>query len=65
MSKILIVEDDTDILSIIEEKLEMLGFEITACNSHKDLNATIADSRPDIILLDIMLPEKDGLEIAG
>ncbi|SMF05233.1 response regulator [Pseudobacteriovorax antillogorgiicola] len=64
MSRVLIVEDDFDILSIIEERLEMLGFEISSCGSAEGLPEALDRSQPDIILLDIKLPGKDGIEIA-
>ena len=64
MTKVLIVEDDSDILSIIEEKLDILGFEITSCGNPNEISNSIESQRPDIILLDIKLPGKDGIEIA-
>ena len=64
VSRVLIVEDDDDIRSTIEEKLKILGFQIDSCNRAENLPPKLNGNPPDIILLDIMLPGKDGKEIA-
>ena len=66
LKKILYVEDDPDIQRIAQIALEKVGgFEIKACNSGAEALAVVTEFMPDLILLDIMLPEMDGLEIQG
>ncbi|MCK5353964.1 MAG: response regulator [Methyloprofundus sp.] len=64
LRKILYVEDDPDIKRIAQIALEKVGgFEIKACNSGAEALAVVSEFMPDLILLDVMLPEMDGLEI--
>ena len=61
--KILVVEDEKKIASFIRKGLEGVGFVVDACH-HGDEGFTLATTRPyDAIILDIMLPGKDGLSI--
>jgi two-component system OmpR family response regulator len=61
--KILVVEDERKIASFIRKGLEAAGFVVDACH-HGDEGFTLATTRPyDAIVLDIMLPGKDGLSI--
>lgn len=61
--KILIVEDEADILSLIEWHLQSEGYDtITARDGNKGLSIAVSE-HPDLILLDIMLPGMNGLEV--
>lgn len=61
--KILVVEDEKKIASFIRKGLEGAGFVVDVCH-HGDEGFTLATTRPyDAIVLDIMLPGKDGLSI--
>ena len=61
--KILIVEDERDILQLVKLYLEKEGFRtITATTGTEGLNSAKQD-KPDLIVLDLMLPEIDGLEV--
>ncbi len=61
--KVLIVEDEADILELIRYNLAKEGFNTSeALNGEKALRLA-AQERPDLILLDIMLPEISGLEV--
>ncbi len=61
--KILVVEDDLDILRLVTFSLEKSGYEVlTAVNGEEGLEK-VADDRPDIILLDLMMPFMDGAEM--
>jgi len=64
MSKrILVVDDEEDILHFLELVLGDKGYEVTtAANGHEALARAQAD-RPDLILLDIMMPQMDGWEV--
>ena len=62
-AKILVVEDEPDAIELIEFNLKGAGFEVrTASDGAKALKSA-AQFRPDLILLDVMLPEVDGLEV--
>tara|TARA_Y100001954_G_C15638536_1_gene516433 strand:+ start:128 stop:814 length:687 start_codon:yes stop_codon:yes gene_type:complete len=61
--KILIAEDEADILEVLQYNLEKEGYNvITADNGKKALQLAIKH-QPDLILLDIMMPEMDGVEV--
>lgn len=61
--KILIVEDERDILQLVKLYLEKEGFRtITAATGAEGLNSAKCD-KPDLVVLDLMLPEIDGLEV--
>jgi CheY-like chemotaxis protein len=60
---ILIVEDNIESSYLIQYFLEQLGYTIlTACNGEEGLNAVLTQ-KPDLVLLDMMLPVKNGIEV--
>jgi DNA-binding response OmpR family regulator len=61
--RVLVVDDDEDILDVIRIILEDEGYQVTTLNSGKRIIENIAASRPDLILLDVMLGASDGREI--
>ena len=63
MPSIYIVEDDTDILAIESYALKGAGFEAQGFESAAGFNAVMKAKLPDLILLDIMLPDEDGIHI--
>ncbi len=64
MKKILIVEDDENIRELLRMYLEKAGFEITeACDGQKALEKFKAE-QPHLIILDLMIPEIDGISVA-
>ena len=65
MSLIYIVEDDTNILEIEEIALKNSGFEDEGFGNAADFFKALGEKKPDLILLDIMLPDMDGLTIVG
>ena len=61
--KILVVDDEPDILEFVKYNLEKEGFIVdTAVNGNEGVQIAI-DLKPDVILLDIMMPELDGVEV--
>jgi len=63
MPRILIVDDDPDILRVLELNLRLEGYEtITTTHGEEALKVT-RDDKPDLILLDIILPDVSGLDI--
>jgi DNA-binding response OmpR family regulator len=61
--KILIVDDELSILVPLKFLLEKNNFDVDLAQSGKDALEKIAQRKPDLILLDIMLPDLDGYEI--
>lgn len=61
--KILLVDDEEDILDFLELILEEQGYAIIKASSGSDALAAAQMHRPDLILLDIMMPEMDGWEV--
>ena len=61
--KVLLIDDDETHLEILRYGLEFQGFEVTTLNCGKDIFETVARLRPDIVLLDIYLPDANGLDI--
>lgn len=62
-TRILIVEDDTDIAHLIARYLDKAGFATERAASGHDALHAIAARQPDLVVLDLMLPQVDGLEI--
>jgi DNA-binding response OmpR family regulator len=61
--RILIVEDDRDIAELVERYLQKAGFATELLTSGREAVAAIAERAPDLLVLDLMLPQVDGLEI--
>jgi DNA-binding response OmpR family regulator len=63
MRKVAVVEDDADLYSLIKYNLEKEGFTVTGTQTGRGVIELCRRERPDLLLLDIMLPDSDGLEI--
>src|SRR5579872_429418 len=63
MKKILLIEDDADLFSLLQYNLEKEGFLLTGLQTGRGAIELCRKVRPDLILLDIMLPDSDGLDI--
>ena len=61
--KILIVEDEKDIIKMLEYNLEKEGFKVIDARDGEDALDLAVRQHPDLILLDLMLPGMDGLEV--
>ena len=62
-TRVLIVEDDRDIADLVARYLSQAGFATEVIASGRDALAAIAARPPDLLVLDLMLPQVDGLEI--
>src|SRR5713101_4515656 len=60
---ILIVEDDPEISRLIADFMRREGFEVVCAGDGKAMDAVLTRLRPDILILDLMLPGEDGLSI--
>jgi DNA-binding response OmpR family regulator len=63
MTRILVVEDDRDIAELVERYLQKAGFSTEVLSSGRDALKALAQRPPDLLILDLMLPQVDGLEI--
>lgn len=63
MKKILLIEDDSDLFALLQYNLEKEGFTLTGLQTGRGAIELCRQVRPDLILLDIMLPDSDGLDI--
>lgn len=60
---ITIVEDDPNISEIEEYALKSSGYSVSVFDTAREFYAAIAERRPDLVILDVMLPDEDGLSI--
>src|SRR6516225_4650842 len=63
MKKIVLIEDDADLYSLVQYNLEKEGFVVVGSQTGKGALDLCRRERPDLIILDIMLPDSDGLDI--
>lgn len=63
MAKILIVEDDNIHIFLIKHALEKIGHEIFSLNNPLDFENTLIDVKPDLIIMDLNLPQRNGISI--
>jgi two-component system alkaline phosphatase synthesis response regulator PhoP len=61
--KILIVDDEQPIVTLLEFNLEQSGFVVLSANNGREAVEIVMREHPDLIILDVMLPELDGLEV--
>lgn|SRR3989338_5564651 len=61
--KILIVDDEADILTLLEYNLDKAGFEVVSAQDGPEAIELTKKKRPDLIILDIMLPSMEGTEV--
>lgn len=62
MEKILVVDDEIEVTELLEEFLVQSGYQVATANSKKSAQAKISEFQPGIILLDIKLPDGDGVQ---
>jgi len=60
---ILVVDDDAEIRALLREYLQKQGYRVTALADGKALRSAVETSRPDVIVLDLMMPGEDGLSL--
>lgn len=61
--RILVVDDDAKIASFLRRSLVLEGYEVSVANSGADGLRVIAEQSPDLMILDIMMPGVDGIEV--
>ena len=63
ISKILLVDDEIDILEFLSYNLKKEGFIVDTCNNGKSALKKVSSFNPDLVILDVMMPEMDGIEV--
>lgn len=61
--RILLVEDDTSLADVYQARLEIEGFEVRQVNNGEDALSSTLEFRPDLILLDAMMPKISGFDV--
>lgn len=60
--KILVVDDEEDLCRLLTESLRREGFQAAAASSGREALALVEQEPPDLIILDLVMPEMDGIE---
>lgn len=63
MKKIFLAEDDASMISLLSTLLSMEGYQVIALQGDEDVVSAIQQARPDIVLLDIHLPNANGVDV--
>jgi DNA-binding response OmpR family regulator len=63
MKKIMVVDDEQDILQFLDLVLRERGYEVITASSGQEALTRAATEKPDLVLLDVMMPEMDGWEV--
>jgi DNA-binding response OmpR family regulator len=63
MKKIVLIEDESELFALVKYNLEKEGFAVAGSQTGKGALELCRRERPDLVILDIMLPDSDGLEI--
>ena len=64
MTKILLVDDEADTRIAYADLLASEGYEVTTASSGPEATAQTGRSRPDLVLLDVMMPGQSGIDVA-
>lgn len=60
--KILVVDDEPHIVRLVQVNLEKAGYVVTTASNGQEALDAVAKEQPDLMVLDVMMPEMDGLE---
>src|SRR5438477_3280073 len=63
MERVLIVDDDPDIQRLVSYNLHQAGFQVATASTGRTALETVQKQPPDLIILDLMLPDVDGMEV--
>jgi len=61
--KILAVDDEKHIVRLVQVNLERQGYEVVTANDGKEALEKVESERPDLVVLDVMMPYMDGFEV--
>lgn len=65
VARLLIVEDDASIARLVQDHLARAGHDVTVSHDGEDALARAEQARPDLVILDVMLPGRSGLEVCA
>jgi DNA-binding response OmpR family regulator len=60
---VLVADDDADILSLVSLRLEKAGYDVVSATDGREAFEVVREQRPDAAILDVRMPEMDGLEL--
>ena len=63
MKKVLIIEDDVYLAEVLKDKFTHANFEATVVNSGDKVDSVLQSYTPDVILMDLLLPKRDGFTL--
>jgi DNA-binding response OmpR family regulator len=63
--RILAVDDEPEVLGLLKKRLESSGYEVLTASNGREALSIALDQKPDLIVLDILMPEMDGSETAA
>lgn len=63
-ASIVVVDDEPDVLSMVSDYLGRDGYSVTRCASGAELDRTLEEAAPDLVVLDVNLPDENGISIA-
>ena len=63
--RILLVDDERDIAKVLGKRLELAGFEVSTASDGEEAIAKVGEVRPELIILDVMLPKLNGYEVCA
>ena len=63
--KILLIDDEQDFLEVMTSRIESWGYDVTTASNGKDGLDLLVKDKPDIIILDYMMPDMDGVKALG
>ena len=64
-SRILVVDDEANIRELLMQELTEAGYRVTTASSGREAIASVRTDRPDLVILDVMMPEMNGFDVAA
>jgi two-component system OmpR family response regulator len=61
--KLLVIDDQTGITKVVELIARQLGLDVRSVNSSAQATETFIEFKPDVLMLDMIMPEKDGIDV--
>jgi DNA-binding response OmpR family regulator len=61
--KILVVDDEPDVLLIVKTGMQAEGYDVVTASNGVDALAMVKEEKPDVVILDVMMPLMDGFEV--
>ena len=62
-NKIMLVDDNRDLVTVVKVTLENKGYAVESAYNANELFSRLEEQKPDLIVLDVMMPQMDGLEV--